>query len=58
MLLNVLCPSWINKEVVNSLATERSEAGRIARMKEKRKEKGKKGFYGRYPVVERVEFPP
>ena len=49
-LLNVLCPTWINKEVVNPLATERSKAGRIARMRDlRRKHKENKAFYGRYP---------
>lgn len=57
-LLNVLCPTWINKEVVNPLATERSKAGRIARMERPEKRaQGKKAFYGRYPVVEWVEVP-
>ena len=49
-VLNVLCPTWINKEVVNLLATERSKAGRIARMRDLRREhKENKAFYGRYP---------
>ena len=46
----VLCPTWINEEVVNPLAIERSKAGRIARMKDLRGEhKENKAFYGRYP---------